>query len=83
MTYSAEQLPTDSVDSLAIAVQKELARISAELELGVATRVDRFLAAAPAKLREGMIVGADGTNWNPGSGKGVYVYYTGAWHFLG
>jgi hypothetical protein len=83
MTYSAEQLPTTNIEALATALQRELQRISAEFELGVATRIDRFLPAAPTKLREGMIVGADGTNWNPGAGKGAYVYYTGAWHFLG
>lgn len=35
------------------------------------------------KPREGDIVFADGTNWNPGSGKGFYGYYSGAYHFLG
>lgn len=35
---------------------------------------------APAKPREGMLVYADGTDWNPGSGAGYYVYYAGAWH---
>ncbi len=35
--------------------------------------------AAPAKLEEGMVVFADGTDWNPGSGQGIYAYYGGAW----
>jgi hypothetical protein len=35
--------------------------------------------AAPSKPREGMIVRADGTNWNPGTGKGLYTYKNGAW----
>lgn len=39
--------------------------------------------APPKKFREGAIVLADGTKWNPGSGKGAYCYYGGAWHFLG
>lgn len=26
---------------------------------------------------------ADGTNWNPGSGGGCYIYRAGAWRFLG
>lgn len=39
--------------------------------------------AAPAKLREGMVVLADGTKWNPGSGAGYYGYRNGAWAFLG
>lgn len=34
---------------------------------------------APAKPREGMLRQADGTNWNPGSGAGIYRYTGGAW----
>ena len=33
----------------------------------------------PRKVYEGLIVYADGTDWNPGSGKGVYVYNGTAW----
>jgi hypothetical protein len=39
--------------------------------------------AAPVKPRERQIVFADGTSWDPGSGKGVYCYYNSSWHFLG
>ncbi len=39
--------------------------------------------AAPAKPFSGMTVYADGTNWNPGGGEGVYTYYAGAWNRLG
>ena len=38
---------------------------------------------APAKPRAGMVVFADGTNWNPGSGIGFYGYHSGAWNKLG
>ena len=31
---------------------------------------------APAKPRDGDLVNADGTNFNPGSGKGLYFYTT-------
>lgn len=37
----------------------------------------------PAKPRDGLTVLADGVNWNPGSGQGVYTYYNGAWRKLG
>lgn len=37
----------------------------------------------PAKLADGMVVLADGTSWNPGSGGGFYGYRAGAWRFLG
>jgi len=41
------------------------------------------LAAAPLKPREGMIVMANGTTFNPGSGAGFYGYRASAWRFLG
>jgi hypothetical protein len=41
------------------------------------------LAAAPARLYDGLTVLADGANWNPGGGAGVYTYYGGAWNRLG
>ena len=49
---------------------------------------DQFLTleklyAAPTKYRDGTIVYADGTTWNPGSGEGAYIYYGAAWHSLG
>lgn len=34
---------------------------------------------APDKPREGMLRFADGTSWNPGSGRGLYQYVSGAW----
>lgn len=37
----------------------------------------------PAKLADGYVVLADGADWNPGSGAGVYCYRGGAWRFLG
>lgn len=40
-------------------------------------------SVAPAKPRAGLLVEADGTNWNPGSGAGLYVYRAGAWVFIG
>jgi len=40
------------------------------------------LNAAPARYQDGMIVYADGTNWNPGGGQGIYARYAGAWNKL-
>ena len=37
----------------------------------------------PAKPRSGMVVFADGSDWDPGSGQGFYGYYNGAWESLG
>lgn len=38
-----------------------------------------ILNAAPVKPRNGMLVYADGTNWNPGSGAGFYGRQGGSW----
>lgn len=37
----------------------------------------------PDKVFAGLVVLADGVNWNPGSGSGYYGYRAGAWQFLG
>lgn len=34
---------------------------------------------APPKPREGMIAFADGTDWNPGAGRGYYGFVEGTW----
>lgn len=39
-------------------------------------------AGAPARPQEGQVENADGTNWNPGSGAGLYYYRAGAWVFI-
>lgn len=37
------------------------------------------LAAEPAQPEDGMLVYANGTDWNPGSGEGFYGYENGSW----
>lgn len=39
--------------------------------------------SAPQNPVAGMIVYADGTSWDPGSGEGIYAYYGSAWNLLG
>jgi len=38
---------------------------------------------APDKPQDGQTYYADGTNWNPGSGEGIYTYYNSTWNKLG
>lgn len=59
-------------------VMREFERLA--LELSETTVVElRQIGAEPKKPREGMIVSADGANWNPGSGAGAYERKGGAW----
>lgn len=38
----------------------------------------------PTRPRAGMLVVADGTDWNPGSGEGLYRFTSGGtWKYLG
>ena len=60
----------------------ELQRIAgALLEVDGVLLTERHVA--PSKPRSGMLVLADGSDWNPGSGAGFYGYRGGAWRFLG
>lgn len=39
--------------------------------------------SAPASPQDGDIILADGVGFDPGSGMGIYAYYSGAWQSLG
>ena len=60
----------------------ELAKISEAIRKLAAGHLDA-VHVTPDKPRDGDIRYADGTNWNPGSGQGVYAYINGRWEFLG
>lgn len=81
MSYEAEQPPI-TAEELPEFLARELKRIAASFE-SIENIVLVELNVAPARPRTGMVVLADGTNWNPGSGVGFYGYSGGAWTFLG
>lgn len=71
-----------TVEELQEYVNEQLDLIERAFAMTLKKELD-WLHVAPSKVRQGLTVGADGTDWNPGSGEGVYTYYTGAWHKLG
>jgi hypothetical protein len=79
--YSPKQVPT-SANAIPAYLAVELQDLSQSLQSQQQFLYIQTLNAAPSKPREGMIVKADGTNWNPGSGAGFYGYRAG-WRFLG
>ena len=70
-----------SAEELKRYLEYELMAISRNFSETVALEL-RPIHAEPPKPREGMVVFADGTDWNPGAGKGVYTFLTGAWSKL-
>lgn len=79
MTYIPTQCPAiNDVDGLRRWVQDEFLRVAQGLQIvdGVTYNV---LFAAPAGPVAGMTVFADGTTWNPGSGRGLYEFRTSSW----
>lgn len=77
--------PGEPTDAAAVQsyLQRELEAIAEAFKRVQDGRFLQTLNVAPTKPREPTVAVADGTNWNPGSGAGLYVYYGGTWHFAG
>lgn len=85
MPYSPTPLGAvpKTISEFAEYIYRELQRVSDEWYRGIDKVTLPELHVAPEKPRTGMVVLADGTNFNPGSGAGFYGYRGGAWRFLG
>lgn len=63
-------------------IYQELLRISSEMPK-VSVQQFEVLTIEPARPQVGMAAYADGTDWNPGAGEGLYEYRSDlAWHKL-
>lgn len=83
MSYVPAPPPSDEKDLMRWIVE-ELRQVGRAFENIEAISLQRR-HRPPAKVTDGMIVLADGTNWDPGSGEGVYRWDsdTSSWKFLG
>lgn len=72
-----------SLSELELYLVQELERIANSISGPGGFAGIEFLPAEPERKTENMVVGADGYNWNPGQGRGVYLWQDGLWHFLG
>jgi hypothetical protein len=65
-------------------VEREFMALAREHVEGETSHLFDVQYDAPDKPRAGMLVYADGTTWNPGSGEGFYRYsLAGSWVFIG
>lgn len=63
-------------------LRQELATLKAVIDALAEGHMD-LVTTPPEKPREGDFRFADGANWNPGGGKGAYIYYDETWNQLG
>lgn len=78
--YTPSPVPRGDLAALENYIESELQRLANDLEANIIAKVqlaETFVV--PIKPRDGLLVFADGTSWNPGSGRGVYVYSSSAW----
>lgn len=82
-TQYQPDLPPPSIEG-AQYIQSELQRIANVLELFAQGQMFEVSYAEPERPRTGMLRLADGTEWNPGSGRGLYWYDedTASWKFI-
>jgi len=79
--YNKSPVPSNPEDIPAY-LQAELDRLSAIIG-NMADGHFEESNVVPSKPRAGDVRYADGSNWNPGSGEGLYLYLsTGAWSNL-
>lgn len=82
MSYNRQNLVGQSLEELKEYTLKELEALERSFRLHeFVTLKKRY--AAPERLYDGLIVYADGTTWDPGSGEGIYAYYGAGWNKLG
>ena len=76
-------LPPNDPAQLPGFLSQEFLRIKQALEASQPYVLLQVLHAVPGKIFEGMVVEADGADWNPGSGAGCYIRRSAAWVKLG
>ncbi len=83
-TYRAGQPPQDP-KQVPDFLRTELAAIEQASNRADPQAELSYLHAEPARLRAGMLVLADGSDWDPGSGEGMYRRSADntSWVFLG
>jgi hypothetical protein len=81
--YEPTAIPSDSPPALRGWLARQLRQIADVLARPEVVSV-RFtkLAAAPERFEDGDVLYANGTDWDPGSGAGLYERRGAAWHKL-
>jgi hypothetical protein len=81
MPYSPKNNPGSTLEELREYVIRELEELSRAFLIFDLIKLKTW-HAEPTRLYDGLVVYADGTDWNPGSGEGIYAYYNSGWNKL-
>jgi len=81
--YEPTSIPSDAPPGIRSWLSQQFRRVADSLRAPEVNGL-RFsiLTAPPATFQNGDLVFADGTNWNPGGGAGLYQRVGGAWSKL-
>lgn len=80
MRYQPTAIPTDAPRGLGQWLALQLRALADAIAAPEVTAVQFApLAAEPARYQEGTLAYANGTDWNPGGGAGLYQRTSGAW----
>lgn len=82
MSYSFKPIPPDK-GQFNLWLEGELRSIAESFNRPELLLKLPLTYVAPSKPREGDIRNADGTEWDPGYGKGLYLFQDGVWVPLG
>lgn len=83
MAYTPREVPQD-LESLPAWLKDEIHSLSLEINYLRPQAIYMELThVAPTKVRTGELRMADGTDWNPGSGAGLYRWNGSSWTFIG
>jgi len=77
--YQPQLLTAGDLETLKMQLRQEFATIAREQAQPSDYMALNTLYAAPKRISDGMVILADGTSFDPGSGAGVYARVAGAW----
>ena len=77
--YQPQLLTAGDLETLKMQLRQEFATIAREQAQPSDYMALNTLYAAPKRIFDGMVILADGTSFDPGSGAGVYARVAGAW----
>jgi len=80
LSYAPAPVPQDP-ELLPQYLQTELLKLKSVIRSVIEGGVEVY-HTAPDRVWDGRMVLADGSDWDPGYGEGVYVYYAGDWQLL-